>query len=261
MVLPGSQPLDPRFNKKYNLPEIDEHRPEPVIVSQRIGKLFDDLDIRRKPGLKIRLRRKWRRVKNLGRDINRGIRNHMRWHKTLCELYPFEGYSGLLRVMITHLNDYLRYEEKYGYSEKEFKAGKITAVEETLGVLARMQEPDEYISRRIHEVKVRYPQYKGLITKYADGGTGDSGMFVQQGAGWAGEEAGNDPRRGYFEFAGGRFELAASPDQAETDRLLAELDKYGHEIHDAYKQAEADSNADIDRLAQLLKESLYSWWD
>jgi len=38
-------------------------------------------------------------------------------------------------------------------------------------------------------------------------------------------ESGKDPRKGYFEFADGRFELAESPDQTETDRLLMELMK------------------------------------
>ena len=87
------------------------------------------------------------------------------------------------------------------------------------------------------------------------------GRFVRLGAGWVGEEAGKDPRCGYFEFVGGRFELAANPNPAETDRLLVELDRYGQELHEAYKQAEADSDADFDRLGQILKESLYSWWD
>ena len=65
----------------------------------------------------------------------------------------------------------------------------------------------------------------------------------------------------YFEFVNGRFELVNSPDQAETDRLLAELSKYHEEIKNAYKQTEADSDNDFERLGQLLKENLYSWWD
>ena len=59
----------------------------------------------------------------------------------------------------------------------------------------------------------------------------------------------------------GIFELAESPDQAETDRILAELVKYHEEIDTAYNQAEIDSEKDFERLAELLKENLYTWWD
>jgi hypothetical protein len=56
-----------------------------------------------------------------------------------------------------------------------------------------------------------------------DGGSFHSGEFVAQGNGWAGMESGKDPREEYFEFVNGKFELAESPDQAETDRAIAEL--------------------------------------
>ena len=32
-------------------------------------------------------------------------------------------------------------------------------------------------------------------------------------------------------------------------------------MKNAYKQANTDSEKDIERLAQLFKENLYSWWD
>jgi len=113
----------------------------------------------------------------------------------------------------------------------------------------------------IDAVDQKYPEYKSLITKYKYGGTSVSGDFVRQGDGWVGMEAGKGPRRGYFEFINDRFEAIKSPDQNETDKILAELDKYYIEIDDAYKQAEFDSDNDFDRLNQLLKENLYSWWD
>ena len=100
-----------------------------------------------------------------------------------------------------------------------------------------------------------------MITEYGTGGTCCSGDFVAQGGGWAGEESGKDPRAGYFEFVNGRFELADSPDQHETVRLLKELREYHKEIHNAYKQAEIDSDEDFERLSWLMKENLYSWWD
>ena len=88
-----------------------------------------------------------------------------------------------------------------------------------------------------------------------------SGDFIAQGNGWAGKESGENPRSGYFEFVNGKFQLAESTDKNETDRLLAELEKYHEELTNAYKQANVDSDEDFERLGQLLKENLYSWWD
>ena len=88
-----------------------------------------------------------------------------------------------------------------------------------------------------------------------------SGDFVVQGNGWAGKESGKDTREGYFEFVDGKFELAYSLNQTETDRLLAELVNYHEEINNAYKQAEIDSDKDFERLGELLKENLYTWWN
>ena len=59
----------------------------------------------------------------------------------------------------------------------------------------------------------------------------------------------------------GKFELTASPNKAETDKLLAQLEEYHKDITAAYRQAEVDSDEDFERLNNLLKENLYSWWD
>ena len=166
----------------------------------------------------------------------------------------------MLRVMQTHLRDYLNTEEKYGMSEETFKAEKIASVKETLEILARMQEPDEYHIRLLDAVDAKYPKYKYLITKH-NTGTTYSGDFVAQGDGWAGCESGKDPREGYFEFVNGRFELTESPNQLETERLLTELRNYHSERDAAYRQAEVDSEADFERLHLLFKEHLYTWWD
>jgi len=128
-------------------------------------------------------------------------------------------------------------EEKYGHSEESYKKRKVAAAKDTVRILRRMKDPMEYLSRRRDEVDKKYPEYKSLITKYSDGSTSSSGDFIRQGRGWTGQEAGNDPRRGYFEFANGRFELAASPDQDETDRMLAELTQYYEDISNAYNFA------------------------
>ena len=55
--------------------------------------------------------------------------------------------------------------------------------------------------------------------------------------------------------------MAESPDENETDRVVAEIEKYHVELAVAYKQANDDSDKDFERLGQLLKENLYSWWD
>jgi hypothetical protein len=163
--------------------------------------------------------------------------------------------------MQTHLRDYIQTEEKYGHAEEEYKNKKIATAKETLELLERMKAPDEYWQRRHEEVASRYPDYKGLITEYENGGSSFSGDFVAQGNGWVGKEGGKNPREGYFEFLGGGFILAESPDQKETDRLLNELEKYHKELENAYKQANIDSDNDFERLCQLLKDNLYSWWD
>jgi hypothetical protein len=238
-------------------------RTKSVAIAQRMGDLFDDLrsDIKRKPSVKKRLCWKCRQMKYAYHDAKYAVRNHIKWCGTINKLRPWEGFDGLLSVMLMHLMDYVATEEKYGHSEKEYKAQKIATAKETIKILRRMRSPDAYTSRRRNQVEKRYPKYKSLITKHNDGSTCISGRFVAQGNGWAGKESGKDPREGYFEFVKGRLSLATSPDQTETDRLLVELAQYHKDIDNAYKQAEVDSEKDFDRLGQLLKENLYSWWD
>lgn len=265
-MLKGSQPLDPKFCKKYDLDDSREHEAfsEKKIKLQRIGKMFDHLfdDSReRKISLRTRLGWKRRRINDKIYDLKYAARNRKKWRKTINELRPWLGYDGLILVMQTHLSDYVETEEKYGHSLEEYKKHKIATVRETIELLDRMKEPDEYPHRRREEVEAKYPEYKYLITEYESGGTSFSGDFVAFKDGWVGIESGKDPREGYFEFVEGRFELKDSPDQGETDRLLAEVHKYHEEITAAYKQAEVDSDEDFERLGQLLKENLYSWWD
>ena len=262
-MLIQSQPLDPKVSKKLGLDyESEETSESEIIVSQRIGKLLDDLlDGKRKISIGTRLGWKWLEIKDAFYDIKYAIRNHFVWFKTISRMRPREGFDGLISVMSTHLRDYVANEEKYGQSTKECKEHKIAIAKETLELLKRVKDPHGYIDRRRTQVEEKYPKYKSLITKYENGSTSTSGDFVQQGNGWVGKEAGLNPRKGYFEFVNGRFELAASPNQDETDQLLTELAKYQTEITNAYKQAETDSEEDFKRLAHLLQENLYSWWD
>ena len=262
-MLLQSQPLSREASKKLGLDdEQSEKSLESKIVSQHIGSMFDNaLHRKHKIHIKTRLGWIWNDIRYFFYDMKYLFRNHFVWFKTISRIRPWEGHDGLISVMIMHLRDYINTEEKYGHAEEEYKKQKIATATETLQLLERMKDPDDYYDRRRTEVEKRYPEYKYLVTEYENGNTEYSGDFVQQGKGWTGKEAGLNPREGYFEFVNGRFELATSPDRRETKRLLAELAKYHKEIHNAYKQAVADSEKDFERLWELLKENLYSWWD
>ena len=264
-MLRTSQPLDPKFCKKYELnskKSIDSMNDQ-NIKQQRIGKMLDVIDAgkKRKISLKTRIRWKWRRITDVYYDTKHTIRNHVKWHRAMRKLRPWLGHDGVITVMQAHLQDYVFCEEKYGTYLEEYKKQKIASAKETIRLLERMKDPDEYSSRRRKEVDAKYPKYQTLITEYNNGGAGYSGKFITQGSGWAGRESGKDPREGYFEFVDGRFELVTSPDQNETDRILNELSEYHKEVTAAYQQAEADSDYDFERLGQLLKDNLYQWWD
>ena len=261
-MLLTSQPLDPRITTRWAQKSEDvAETTERNIKSQRIGAMFDDGGKRRRISIKIRFNWKWDDIKGMFFDVKYMFRNHIRWWKTLWALRSWEGFDGLLSVMRTHLLDYIETEEKYGHATEDCKKQKIASAKEAVALLERMKEPQEYITQRRREVEVKYPEYMNLITEYDNGSVSYSGDFVAQGAGWAGIEGGNDPREGYFEFIDGTFTLVSSPDNDETDRLLSEIRQYHAELHAAYQQAEADSDKDFDKLGQLLKDHLYSWWD
>jgi hypothetical protein len=98
------------------------------------------------------------------------------------------------------------------------------------------------------------------VTRYINGRSENSHEnFVKQGDGWA--SITNGGAKGYFEFVNGRIKSVASPNQDETDKLLDEMERYYKERNNAYRQSEIDSDNDFERLGQLLKENLYSWWD
>ena len=265
-MLIQSQPLDSKFCEQMGLNKIDENASfsEKEIKDQFIGNMFDDIrgeNGKRKISLGLRFHWLFQDIKNFFYDTKYAIRNYFKWRKTIRKLRPWEGFSGLISIMITHLNDYIETETLYGHSAEEYKKHKIATSKETVEILKRMEDPDEYFSKPIKEVELRYPKYKGLVTKYVKGGSCFSGNFVAQGNGWVGKESGKDPREGYFEFIDGRFQCIESPDQNETNRLLTQLDKYQEERSNAYKQGHQDSDKDFDRLSKLLKDNLYSWWD
>jgi hypothetical protein len=211
--------------------------------------------------LKTRLDWLWRDIKNTFDNTYYGMRNRRVWRKTMNGIRPWESFDGLLTVMQTHLRDFMEWEEKHGISVAEERELCIASVKETLEILERMKDPDAHYARLKDAVDARYPKYKSLIIRFKDGGSIHSGEFVAQGDGWAGQESGKGARVGYFEFVDDKFELAESPDPAETDRLLAELRQYHIDKEAAYRQAGDESDADFARLAELLHRNLFDWWD
>ena len=265
-MLLNSQPLDPKYAEKLGINKEDEEIEfsDDKIKTQTIGKMFDDIlddSRKRKISLSLRFSWLWRDITGFFYNFKYTIRNHFKWRKVIRKLRPWEGFDGLISLMQTHLRDYIETEEKYGHSEEQYKQQKIATARETVELLERMKDPDGYSHRRREEVVSRYPEYKGLVTNYINGGSSYSGDFIAQGNGWAGKESGKDPQEGYFEFINGKFKLTESPDPNETHRLLAQLEEYHNELANAYKQANADSDRDFERLGQLLKDNLYSWWD
>ena len=100
--------------------------------------------------------------------------------------------------MQTHLIDYIETEEKYGHSEEEYKKKKISTAKETLEILVRIKNPDEYTEKRRKEVTSKYPDYKTLIEEYENGGSSFGGDFIEQGKGWAGIKGGNEPENSFL---------------------------------------------------------------
>jgi hypothetical protein len=261
-----SQPITTDERAEWATDRLGEARTwkERPIKSQRVGGWLDDVNGRKRtPLAKLALwvRWRWSDVADVYRVFKNTFANHVKWHKTFKELYSWNGDHGFFLATRTHLGHYLKYEEKHGHSIEEHRNKKMATVKEAIELLERMTDPDEYRIRRADEVESRYPKYGSLITEYAGGGSCHSGNFVAQGNGWAGVEGGEDPREGYFEFVDCRLELATSPDPAETKRLLEEMGRYHQEMKHANEQADVDSDNDFDRLHQLLKENLYSWWD
>jgi len=262
-MLIQSQPLDPKFCKKMGLEKTDDSDySDKEIKTQFIGTMLDDVlekSNNRKETLGLRLYWFWRKITDGVYDLKYFIRNYFKWRKTIMKLRPWEGFSGLISVMITHMNDYIETEEKYGHSAEEYRNHKIATAKETVELLKRIKDPDDYLFLPRDEVDKRYPEYKSLVTIYLNGGSSYCGDFIPQGNGWVGKESGKDPREGYFEFIDGRFQLRQSPDQSETDKLLTQLNNYHEEIQNAYQQGEKNSDRDFERLGRLLKDNLYSW--
>jgi hypothetical protein len=260
-MLVKSQPLSEKTVEKMieqgkiELPSDDE----PIIMSQRMGTMLDRMDYKATVFDKVRWFFK-RHFNNRYYDVKHTIRNHIKWHKTMRRIRSWDGDSGMILCMITHLNYYIEVEEKYGHSEESYKEEKIASAKETVAILERMSDPHGYSFRRRDEVDARYPEYVSLVSK-TNTGTCYSGDFIRQGNGWTGIEAGSNPREGYFEKIEDLYELVESPDKAETKRLLEEIKQYRKDTTEAYRQAETDSDEDFDRLAELFKNHLYSWWD
>ena len=265
-MLLKSQPIDLGMSDKFISASVNEikNRPEQIIQAQYMSGMADEMLEKRKIGLRQYIKWLWRDIKNTYYDVKYTIRNHIKWHKTLSRIRPWEGFAGIIEATQTHLRDYIATEEKYGNAAEEYKNQKIASAKETVAILENMKDPHGYWIKLYDEINAKYPSHQNLITDYEDGGCSFSGDYAAQGNGWVGfdEESGEkELRAGYFEFINGRLEPAKSPDQNETDRVFAELIKYDDEMGDSHKRAEIDSDRDFARLGELLKENLYTWWD
>lgn len=143
----------------------------------------NDDEGKRKIKLKTRLKWRLKHIKESFYDFKYTHRNHKKWHNTMKSLRPWEGFNGLIDVMMTHLNDYVLHEEQNGHSTEEYRNQKIASAKETIELLIRMKEPNDYSNRRRKEVESKYPKYLNLITKYETDGTSVSGDFVAQRGG------------------------------------------------------------------------------
>ena len=129
-MLMQSQPLDPKVCEKMGLDKKDDDSgfSDDKIKEQFIGNMFDRFfgdDGKQKITLGLRLHWLNRSIKDFIFDTKYAIRNHFKWRKTVRKLRPWDGYGGLISVMITHLNDYIETEIKYGHSLEEYKQGEL----------------------------------------------------------------------------------------------------------------------------------------
>jgi len=253
-----SQEISEKTVKKLKL---DKQKPrgEEVIRSQKIGTMLDDIGIT-KVTVFDRVRWLKRDMKGFYHDFRYIIINHIKWHKTLSKIRPWEGFDGVLEVMQNHLKDYIGAEEKYGISVEEHRQHKIKSAKATVILLKRLQAPDTYWMRRVNELKKKYPKYKSLISN-TNYGTSYNGSFLKQGNGWAGYESGKNPREGYFEFINSVFTLTESPNQNETDKIISRMKQYHIDYKEATKQGKLDKDRDMQRLFKILENNFYSWWD
>jgi len=117
-MLIQSQPLDSKFCEQMGLNKIDENASfsEKEIKDQFIGNMFDDIpgeSGKRKISLGLRFHWLFQDIKNFFYNTKYAIRNYFKWRKTIRKLRPWEGFSGLISIMITHLNDYIEAEMLY----------------------------------------------------------------------------------------------------------------------------------------------------
>jgi hypothetical protein len=254
-----TQPLDSEISKKM---DSYDTKKEALPEKQYMGLMFEDL-LNSKITLKMRLSWLGRDISNAWYDFYYMVCNWVKWRKTISGLRPWEGFGGVLTLVRKHLKDYLETEVKYGHSERSYREAKITSIRKCLEILERLQK-NEYDGNALDEVYAKYPEYKQLITEYSDGSTSCSGDFIAVGNGWAGIEAGANPRRGYFEYVNGKFELTATSDesvQAQVEQSLEQIERYHADLHEAYKNAEIYMENDKNKLGELLSQHFFSWWD
>jgi len=184
-MLIHSQPLNSKVSKNLGISsDTEKSYGKKTVKEQYIGDMFDKLSNSKcNKCIKTRLSRKWYRLKEVYHNITWAIRNHIKWSKTMFRLRSWEGFDGMLTAMITHLQDYIKMEEKCGHAVEEYKNQKIATAKETVTLLKRMRDPDGYWMRLTDAVEKRYPKYKYLVEEYDDGGESYSGDYTSQGNG------------------------------------------------------------------------------
>lgn len=135
-MLKSSQPLDPKVAERLGLDdehELDVENDE--ILPQHIGTMFDDIfadDKRRRPGLRTRIHGRIRCLKDAFYSVRRTAQSHRKWHATLRDLQPWNGFNDLISVMLTQMQNYVRFEEKHGHLTPECTEQKIASTKSTM---------------------------------------------------------------------------------------------------------------------------------
>jgi len=232
------------------------------IISQRIGSLFDGvIEQIKQPAFSIRIKRCFRIFQNFYYSIKWSIRNHIKWHKVLTHIRPWEGYEGLIEVMMYHLKDYVIYERNYGIGSSEYKQDKISSVVRALELLNKLEEPHDYAISRISAIADKYPSFKHLINLYNNGTLESIGLFISYGSGWVGIEDYEKGLYGYYEIVDNILKRVSIVDNDETNKLINDILEYNKYNDQAYIEAEKEINKDFDELYHIFKDNLYSWWN
>lgn len=227
--------------------------------SQYMSFMFDDLDSNIKFSIKDKISSTKLKIKDFCYDLSYGITNWIKWFKVISKLRPWEGFDGVLQVAKHHLKDYLNYEIHYGHTEDDYRQEKIHKIKRCLELIEKIQK-DEYEIILMDAINQKYPKYYRMVSKTKTG-VCYSGKFVKFKDGWVGIEGGNNPRKGYFILKDGKFVIANSPNEEESNLLLKQMIQYEKDIKNALQESKECRDKDLNELSAILKEGFFSFWD